>query len=95
VIELDATGPAAPPRLNGELTFEQPWQSRIFATTMALCDAGVIEYEQFRQLLIAEIAAHPDRYWSSWSDALETLLVELDLCDPDEVAERARGFAEH
>ena len=95
MIDLDADGPAAPPRLNGELVFEQPWQSRIFATTMALCDAGVIEYEDFRQRLIAEIAHHPDEYWHSWSEALEELLVERGLCDADELTERARRFAEH
>jgi hypothetical protein len=46
--ELDNDGPAAPPRANGELVFEHPWQSRLFATTMALCDAGTITYAEFR-----------------------------------------------
>lgn len=53
--QLDVEGPAAPPRLNGELTFDEPWQSRVFATTMAACDAGVIEYETFRERLIDQI----------------------------------------
>jgi nitrile hydratase accessory protein len=95
VIDLDADGRAAPPRLNGELVFEHPWQSRIFATTMALCDAGVISYEDFRARLIVEIAQHPDEYWHSWSGALEVLLVERELCDADEVTDRARRFVEH
>jgi nitrile hydratase accessory protein len=95
LIELDPDGPAAPPRLNGELVFEEPWQSRVFATTIALCDAGVIDYEDFRQRLIAEIANHPDAYWSSWSEALEELLVERGLCDPDELSARAQAFADH
>ena len=30
VHELDLQGPAAPPRANGELVFEQPWQGRAF-----------------------------------------------------------------
>ena len=95
MIDVDAEGPAAPPRLNGELVFEHPWQSRIFATTMALCETGVVAYEDFRERLIAEIARHPDEYWHSWSEALEGLLVDGGLCDADEVTERARRFAEH
>lgn len=94
-VELDQHGPAAPPRANGELAFEHPWQSRIFATTMALCTSGTIEYEDFRGRLIAHIADHPDEYWSSWHDALVELLVERRLCDADEVDERARRFADH
>ena len=94
-VELDLDGPAAPPRLNGELVFEHPWQSRVFATTMALCDGGVIEYADFRERLIAEIAHHPDEYWSSWQDALEELLAERALLDETTLADRARRFAEH
>jgi hypothetical protein len=53
-IELDLDGPAAPPRANGEMVFEHPWQSRIFATTVALCDSGTIDYDEFRRHLIAQ-----------------------------------------
>jgi nitrile hydratase accessory protein len=94
-VELDLDGPAAPPRSNGEMVFEHPWQSRIFATTMALCETATISYDDFRRRLIAEIGEHPDHYWSSWQDALETLLVERQLCDLDLLAERAKRFAEH
>ncbi|MCU1502640.1 MAG: hypothetical protein JWM12_1994 [Ilumatobacteraceae bacterium] len=94
-IELDVDGPAAPPRANGEVVFEHPWQSRIFATTIALCDGGTITYDEFRRRLIAEIGKHPDQYWSSWQDALEQLLVEQQVCDPDLLDDRARGFSEH
>lgn len=94
-VELDLDGPAAPPRANGELVFEHPWQGRLFATTMALCDAGVIQYEQFRNLLICEIVEHRDEYWSSWQDALETLLQTESLCDLDELRDRAALFGEH
>jgi hypothetical protein len=94
-VELDLDGPAAPPRANGELVFEHPWQSRLFATTIALCDSGTILYEDFRQRLIAQIEAHPDEYWASWQDAVEGLLAERRLCDPDELVARATRFAEH
>ena len=37
---LDQEGPAAPPRTNGELVFELPWESRVFGLTMSLYEAG-------------------------------------------------------
>jgi hypothetical protein len=69
-------GPATPPRRNGELAFDAPWQSRVFALA-----AGVVEnrfggdWEPFRRRLIAAIAAEPDRPtgiagrrpWRTWS----------------------------
>jgi hypothetical protein len=94
-VELDQAGPAAPPRANGEIVFEHPWHSRLFATTMALCQAGAIEYAQFRERLIADVAEHPDQYWASWQDAVESLLFERRLCDKDELAHRAARFAVH
>ena len=36
------TAPAAPPRRNGELVFEVPWESRAFGVALALCEAGAL-----------------------------------------------------
>ena len=52
---LDAEGPAAPPRRNGELVFDAPWESRLFGLTLALHRAGLFEWDEFRRLLIDEI----------------------------------------
>jgi nitrile hydratase accessory protein len=106
--ELDVDGPAAPPRRNGELAFEHPWQGRLFAVTMALCDAGALEYEQFRARLIAAVARRdatatgadsgsgsPDEYWAAWQEALEALAFAGGLTDEAELARRARAFAQH
>jgi nitrile hydratase accessory protein len=99
--ELDLDGPAAPPRSNGELSFEHPWQGRLFANTMALCDVGLIDYATFRERLIAEIAVHdrrpddPGEYWSAWQDALEALVTGIGLCDRDDIERRAIEFAAH
>jgi hypothetical protein len=92
---LDLVGPAAPPRSNGELAFDHPWQRRLFATTMALCDAGVITYDQFRERLIAAIERSPGPYWLSWQDALENLVDEHQLCGSDELTARAAAFSAH
>ena len=100
--DLDLDGAAAPPRTNGDLAFAHPWQSRLFASTMALCDAGLIEYAALRERLILQIATsenanprHPGDYWSSWQDALEGLLAAQGLCDPAELEHRAIAFAGH
>lgn len=96
---LDLDGPAAPPRANGELVFEHPWQRRTFATTMALCDAGVVDYDRFRDELIARIgeqdATGDEDYWAAWQDALEGVLTRDDICEPAELARRATAFADH
>ena len=83
-----ASGPAALPRKNGELVFEAPWQSRAFGLAIALHDAGAIDFEEFRERLIAEIAAHElehgtdgdgGRYYEHWLDALQHVLGEQQL----------------
>ncbi len=97
--ELDDAGPAAPPRANGELVFTEAWQSRVFATTMAACDAGLIDYDTFRDLLIERIRAHDEAqaedYWAAWQDAFEAVAVDAGLVGRSELAGRAASFAEH
>ena len=87
---LDADGVAAPPRRNGELVFEAPWQSRVFGLCAAIvetCFEG--DREPFRRQLIAAIAADPDRpYWESWMVALEKLLLAADLIDAHSIEKR-------
>jgi nitrile hydratase accessory protein len=99
---LDVQGPAAPPRRNGELVFQAPWESRLFGVTMALHRARVFAWEEFRQLLIAEVRAweddrRPGRNWSyyeRWQAALETLLARKGICLADEVGERVASLAD-
>lgn len=79
---LDAAGPAAPPRSNGELAFSAPWERRLFGVTMALTRT-VFSYEDFRQHLIARIDEAPERpYWQSWAAALEDVLTDACVIDP-------------
>jgi nitrile hydratase accessory protein len=97
-VALDLDGPAAPPRSNGELVFETPWESRLFGITLALAEAGHFEWEEFRRLLIDEIAhweresaRHPDQRWSyyaRWHAALERLLATRGLCAAAEIETR-------
>ncbi|GAA3615684.1 hypothetical protein [Microlunatus ginsengisoli] len=80
---MDVDGIAAPPRRNGELVFEAPWQSRVFGLCAAIvqtCFNG--DREPFRRQLIAAIAAEPDRpYWDSWTTALQQLVLNAGLLD--------------
>ncbi len=102
-VGLDLDGPAAPPRSNGELVFETPWESRIFGITMALHDAGHFAWDEFRQLLIEEIARwerdsaqHPEARWSyygRWHAALERLLGAKGLCAAAEIESRSLELA--
>jgi hypothetical protein len=67
------------PRRNGELAFDAPWQSTVFALAAAVVDhAFGGDREPFRQQLIKAIAAEPGRpYWESWTAALEELVRTL------------------
>lgn len=76
------------PRRNGELAFDAPWQSTVFALAAALIEhAFGGDREPFRQQLIAAIAAEPGRpYWESWTAALEALVPTLpEPSTPDEL----------
>ena len=80
---LDVEGVAAPPRRNGELAFDAPWQSRVFGLCAAIvetCFDG--DREPFRRHLIAAIADAPERpYWDSWTIALQRLVAEAGVLD--------------
>ena len=67
------------PRRNGELAFDAPWQSTVFALAAAVVEhAFGGDREPFRQQLIAAITAEPGRhYWESWTTALEALVRTL------------------
>ena len=94
-------GPAAPPRKNGELVFSAPWESRLFGVTLALCERGLFEWEEFRRLLIDEIArwevgGHPPAAWSyyaCWQAAFERLLGAKGVCAGAELERRVRELA--
>jgi hypothetical protein len=76
-VHVGIEGPAAPPRRNGELAFNAPWESRIFAVAAGLVQTRFQgDWEPFRERLKAAIAADPARsYWDSWTAALEELVV--------------------
>ena len=96
-IQLDIEGPAAPPRSNGELLFEAPWEARAFGVVIALYENGLFEWKEFQQGLIAEISrweknASPNaeyKYYERWLAALQELVKEKGLCAAPDIEARA------
>jgi nitrile hydratase accessory protein len=90
-------GPAALPRRNGELVFEEPWQGRVFGMAVALHEQGAYEWEEFRQALIDRIAAAERRggpfvYYEIWLETFESLLSTKGLVTRDELDETTYQF---
>jgi hypothetical protein len=74
-VQPDVSGPAAPPRSNGELLFDQPWQARAFALALSLLERDGVGWDAFRPHLVAAIAAHPAAgYYECVVEALEGYL---------------------
>jgi nitrile hydratase accessory protein len=98
---LDAGGPGAPPRENGELVFAAPWESRAFGVAAALVERGLFDWDEFRAVLIAEIAAwetagaarEPWSYYARWQAALEQLLARKGVCARAEVEARSDALS--
>jgi nitrile hydratase accessory protein len=92
------TGPGAPPRSNGELVFEEPWQARAFGLAVALVEEAGLDWEEFRSRLIEEIAAWEAEngdaatdawsYYERWLASLERLVVETGMVSADELEQR-------
>jgi nitrile hydratase accessory protein len=98
---LDLDGPTAPPRKNGELVFAAPWESRLFGVTLTLCERGVFAWEEFRRLLVDEIArwdagGHSPAgcsYYGCWQVAFERLLAAKGVCAGAELEARVHELA--
>ena len=81
------------PRKNGELVFEEPWQSRAFGMAVALSEQGAYGWEEFRRHLIEEIGEDPERqYYASWLEAFEHLLLERRAINAEELERRTREY---
>jgi nitrile hydratase accessory protein len=96
-------GAEGPPRSNGELVFEEPWQARAFGLAVGLVEEQELDWEEFRVRLIDEIGAwereHGDApagaysYYERWLAALERLLVETGMASAAEIEEEVLHVA--
>ena len=90
----DLLGAVDPPRKNGELVFDAPWEGRSFGLALALHERGLFDWEEFRRRLISSIAAHPAAdYYEQWLQALESLLLDKGLLTREEIAVRLQEYA--
>jgi nitrile hydratase accessory protein len=90
-------GGTALPRKNGELVFEEPWQGRVFGMAVALHEQELYAWEEFRQALIAQIAAAEARggpfvYYEVWLATFEELLSRKGVITQEELEERTYQF---
>jgi nitrile hydratase accessory protein len=85
------------PRSNGELVFEEPWESRAFGMAAALADLGVFSWADFQAGLIEAIAEKDNaadeesrkyRYYERWLSVLESLIVERKLVALQDIDKR-------
>ena len=95
----DLTGDAALPRRNGELVFDEPWESRAFGLAVAMNESGVYDWGDFRDVLVAETAdgewhGEPAGYYERWLRALERLSLDRGLVTPAELEARTAACAE-
>lgn len=96
---FEADDPAGPPRLNGEMVFDEPWESRSFAMAAALVEEGCFGWDDFRDHLIAAVQrweADPDgpyRYYERWQEALESIVADRRIAAESELAELAAAYA--
>lgn len=97
---------ATEPPGEDDVVFEAPWQARAFALTVALRREGDFPWEAFQTRLIEELedveggaaaSAGAEEteaaYYRAWLAAVERLLLEEDILEDEELAERVTAFA--
>lgn len=81
-VRVPSEGLDAPPRSNGELVFEAPWQGRAFGICLALLEREGLGWEDFRPYLGAAIERQPEAsYYQCFADALDAFSAARGLAD--------------
>jgi nitrile hydratase accessory protein len=93
----DARGSAAPPRKNGELVFNAPWEGRAFGMALAVRAQHRYSWRRLQSLLERRItAAGPaddgSHYYEHWIASLEDLLVEGGLISRADLDRRTEEY---
>ena len=82
-MNVETDGPTAPPRRNGELVFDAPWQGRAFGLCVAILEKEGLGWDAFRRHLVPEIEADPGGgYYDAFGRALDRFTAELGLLAP-------------
>ena len=102
---LDAGGLAALPPLPRDESgpvFAEPWQAQAFALSVKLSEQGHFTWKEWAAALAEELAAAASRgepddgshYYEHWLAALERLVSEKGLSDPDAMRARKDAWAD-
>ncbi|MBV6823620.1 nitrile hydratase accessory protein [Pseudomonas sp. PD9R] len=93
------TGSESMPRVNGELIFEAPWQSRAFGMAVSLSQQGLFTWATFRGELASSIKRNNqnglDEYYLCWLEALEMCLTRTKVLDAEAIHQREHEFEHH
>ena len=90
------------PRDNGALIFHSPWESRVFAMAVLLCEKGAYAWTTFNAHFAKYIGEaemyNPDTeavsaYYHHWMQALEQVLLEKAILVEEQLHARANEFA--
>jgi nitrile hydratase accessory protein len=75
--------PDVPPKANGSLCFGAPWERTAFGVALALAKQGIFDWEEFREEMVATIAAWESahaiddpswNYYEIWLSVLERMV---------------------
>jgi nitrile hydratase accessory protein len=88
-------GPAALPRKNGELVFDEPWETRALGMAIVLNDR-LFSWDEFRAQLQQALAegtpSESPPYYARWLASLERLLIEKGAITLDELETRTAEY---
>ena len=100
-IDRELLGRGAPPLVNGELLFEEPWQSRVFGMARLLSESGIFNWNEFRISLITRIeewevenSGADYLYYPLFLEALTDTLEAKGIVDSAELFEIQEEFSQ-
>ncbi|WP_232962453.1 nitrile hydratase accessory protein [Paracoccus tegillarcae] len=74
-----------------EQPFDEPWQAQLFALTVALNEAGWLDWSDWSTAFGQARAAKGD-YFEDWLATLQTILAERDVAGGEQIAALAASW---
>ena len=81
---------SAPRYVNKEITFQNPWEAKVFALVVQLHQEEHYNWNEWAEQLSAEIKSAGEQqsgedYYHLWLKAAESLVVKKGLCEKNEL----------
>ena len=80
------------PKIYGDQVFSAPWHCELFALTISLHEKEVFDWAHWTNKLANKLKQQHvnmeddlDRYYSSWLDAIEELILMKEVTCPDKI----------